>query len=240
MSGATAETSKGTLSALGVLLRGEDPAGAAALSRDFPELAPTLAEVKVLGEARETEGHRRGGAKLARGYVELARLGLAAATGRAERLMAALPRRMRVAKRLKLYGGVLSAFSSAGVLSALALSQGVAALATASLGFSTSIVALVGEHMDQPLFGARKSLGELITELLDIEREIREQKLELFGMTGPVDAVAALTAARKANELAARLRVLEVIEGLKPDEPRGSADALLVAGKQVNDQSGPS
>jgi hypothetical protein len=100
--------------------------------------------------------------------------------------------------------------------------------------------ALVGEHMDQPLFGARKSLGELITELLDIEREIREQKLELFGMTGPVDAVAALTAARKANELAARLRVLEVIEGLKPDEPRGSADALLVAGKQVNDQSGPS
>jgi len=75
--------------------------------------------------------------------------------------------------------------SSAGVISALALSDRAAALATTSLGFMTSVLALVGEHMDAPHFGARKSLGELTSELLDIEREVKEQTLLLLGMSGP-------------------------------------------------------
>jgi hypothetical protein len=94
------------------------------------------------------------------------------------------------------------------VISALALSNRAAALATASLGFMTSVLALVGEHMDAPHFGARKSLGELTSELLDIEREVKEQTLLLLGMSGPADLAAATAAARKVNELAARLRVL--------------------------------
>lgn len=222
---ASEEEPIGVLSDLGVLLRGEDPIAAAALVKDYPEIAPALSEVKLLGETPEGVGHQRGEAKIARGYVEAAQRGLEAAHSRVDRLTAILPQRLRTAKRLKLYGGVLSALSNASIVPALALSQSAAALGTALLGCSTSILALVGEHMDQPLFGARKSLGELLTELLDIEHQIREQELELLGMTGAVSAAASLSAARKVNGLAGRLRTLEVIEGLKPGRLRSGTDA---------------
>ena len=221
---ATAEgLTAGAFAALGRLLRQEDPAAAEALRRDHPHLLPLLADLKVLGGPDPDDGGRPSGTP-EEGLAQLARLGLSAAHGRVERLLAVLPRRARRAKRLKLLGGVVSAASSAGVVSALALAQPVAALASACLSLVTSTTALVGEHIESPLFGARKSIGELMSEALAIEQEARDAEIALLEIpASPDGAAAAAKLARKANEIAARLRVLEIIEGVRVPGGRATA-----------------
>jgi hypothetical protein len=203
----------GAFSALGRLLRQDRPEEAAALARAHPELAAALAGVKVLGEGA---GAAAPADRLREGLMEMARLGLAAAAARVARIGQSLPRRARRAKRLKLFGGLVAAVSSAGVISALALAQPLAAMLSAGLSLVTSVTALVGEHIESPLFGARKSLAELLAEMLAIEKDIRDAEIALLEAAAAPSTAAAGALARAANEIAARLRVLELIEGIAP------------------------
>ncbi|MBU8538653.1 hypothetical protein [Falsiroseomonas tokyonensis] len=221
----------GAFSSLGRLLREEEPQQASALVGEYPEISPWLAEVKVLGRPeREAGGSSQDSElrerRLNEGLMRTARLGLSAASNRVERLLTSLPRRARLAKRLKLFGSMISTVTSAGVIAALALAQQEAALATSFLSFSSSVIALVGEHIESPLFGTRKNLSELIVDLSGIELEIRNAQISVLEIAGSRDNAAAAGLARKVNEIAARLRALEVLEGVDPgDRPPAKAKA---------------
>lgn len=206
----------GAFAALGALLRQDRPADLAGLVGAHPDLAPALAAAKMLGTpvAGGISADR-----LQEGLMQMARLGLAAAAARVALIGQSLPRRARRARRLKLFGGLVAAVSSAGVISALALAQPVAALASAALGLTTSVTALVGEHLDSPLVGPRKSLAELLAEMLAIEKDIRDAEIALIEAGPAPEAAVAAGLARTANGIAARLRVLELVEGVAPARP---------------------
>ena len=108
---------------------------------------------------------------------------------------------------MKLFGGIIAALSSAGVISALALSSHITATITACLGFTSSITALVGEHLEKPLGGGdQKSLSEYLQQILDTEKNAKELTLKFTA--GSVDILAI---AKGVKEIASNIRAVLIL-----------------------------
>jgi hypothetical protein len=215
------------LSALGFLLEREAPAAKAQLVAQYPNLDPELARSKTLGSvrARSTSVQSAEEEKtLARAYLETAKVGLDAADALVARLLVSVPHRIHTARKLKLVGGVVSSISSAGVLSTLALAKGSATAIAAVFALAASLLAIVGEHLETPIVGTKRSAGQLITELLHVERDIKISKLELVRLQLNASVAEALAAAKNVNGLAAKLRYVEVVE--RVSAPRREAEGL--------------
>ena len=117
---------------------------------DYPDLFKSSFKLGASGNAEDTAAKdpRRTDAIRA-----LAMNGLEVANRRIPVIMDGLSRRLRFVRALKLFGGIVAALSSAGVISALAFASQATATITACLGFTSSVTALVGEHLEIHLGG---------------------------------------------------------------------------------------
>lgn len=120
-----------------------------------------------------------------------------------------LGKRIRRARFVKLCGSIVTSVSSAGVVSALMLTQPQTAIAVALVGFTGSVASIVGEHMSQPLAGNQKSLGELLADAISAEAKLRDlHVIILSGTTLPHDEAYAI--ASKVNSVATTIREIMI------------------------------
>lgn len=198
--------------AIAALLAESEPQSLVRLREQFPEHKRLFDPVYVLGdESSETDCFALPqDVEVLRSFADV---GLTAAEQKLEQLVAALTKRMKRARSVKLAGAIVASVSSVGVISALALAQREAALVTALVGLVASVAALIGEHLDQPLVGSQKRLAELLGDALNAEAKARSLRFEFvsgtFESRGTVFAFAA-----KVNEVAAKAREIMVYGGV--------------------------
>lgn len=124
-------------------------------------------------------------------------------------IIRALSHRLKTTRQIKLAGGAVAALSSAGVISALAISKPTVALASAILGFLSSLASLVGDHLEKPLVGDQKSISEYLRQILEVDSSSKALSIEI--RSGLIDPVKIAT---KVNEFAAVVREVEVYCGV--------------------------
>jgi hypothetical protein len=188
------------------------------LRREFPEYPDLFDPMRRLGASRGASGASRGveGAvatepRRVDAIRALALSGLEVANKRIPFIVNNLSRRLKFVRAMKLFGGIIAAISSAGVISALALSNQKTAMITACLGFTSSITALVGEHLEKPFGGGdRGSLLEYLQQILNAEKSVNEVSLRLTAEDGDMVALA-----REVNEIASSIRSVEIYAGVE-------------------------
>jgi hypothetical protein len=182
--------------ALASLLQDIAPQALAALRIRFPHQASLFSPAHVLGSQ-----DAQSGVDDIEALSAFAKAGVEAAGRALEAIINTLGKRIKRARNIKLLGSVVTSVSSAGVVSALMLSQPQTALAVALISFGGSVASLVGEHMSQPLAGNQKSLGELLGDALGAEAKVRDLRLtamataslpreETYALASRVNAVA--------------------------------------------------
>ncbi len=132
-----------------------------------------------------------------------------------DRIVVTLGARGRKARQLRLTGAIFALVSGASVLATpgtlgtlgnihewIKLATGVAALVG-----STAV--LVGEHLEKPVFGSAKALGDLVNEAMLVDASIRGLTLRLLS-DDRSHRGAMLDLARKTNEVAAKVKELSV------------------------------
>jgi hypothetical protein len=200
------------LRAIAVLLSDTNPQALADLRARYPNHERLFEPAYVLGQ-EPIEAARSSVLQEVEPLRAFAEAGLTAAELKLEQLVAVLSKRIKRARSVKLAGAITASVSSVGVISALALAQSETALLTALVGLVSSIASLLGEHMEQPLIGGQKSLGELLGDALSAEGRARDLRVEfLGGAFGSLDAI--LSLATRVNEVAARVRAIVVYGGV--------------------------
>src|SRR4051812_5889374 len=143
--------------AIAALLADVEPQALAQLRAEFPEQKHLFDPHYRLGYEPSTPASV-GPTLEAQALRSFAEVGLTAAERKLEQLIAALIKKMKLARFVKLTGAIVASVSSVGVISALALDQREAELVAALVGLTSSVTALIGEHLNQSLVGSQKSL----------------------------------------------------------------------------------
>jgi hypothetical protein len=181
------------------------------LRREFPDYPDLFQSTFKLGASGNAEDVATNDPRRTDAIRALAMNGLEVANRRIPLIIGGLSRRLRFVRALKLCGGIIAAVSSAGVISALALASQVTATITACLGFASSVTALVGEHLENPLGGSdQKGLSGYLQEILDTDKNARELALKLTAGDGDI-----LEIAKGVNEVASNIRAVEIYSGVK-------------------------
>jgi hypothetical protein len=193
------------------LVASEAPAELDRLRGQFPEQKQLFETSYVLGEdasrSAQPDPHR---VEALRALLET---GIAAAESRLPKVIKALVLRMKRARMIKLVGAIAAAISSVGVISALVIDQRRVAIATAVVSLVASAASIVGEHLGQPLIGAQRGHGDMLTSALRAESDIVALKTSLLSADpGPPENLLSLV--RQMNELAAQIREIVVFGGV--------------------------
>lgn len=196
-------------SALVELLEEFDPDVISQLRNAHPMASRMLSRGMILG-AEDGDG------KVIPALKDLVEQGLRVAQGRATSTWKQLDHRVRRVMRVRLAGGLLSTMASAGVVGALVLAQGAAALTTAVLAFASSALVLVaqyledgGGHSERSPRGAKDNVSRIVAELSTLDGELR-----LFSVTQP-DQEAWENLTRRANALVSELKRIEFDFGIR-------------------------
>lgn len=126
-----------------------------------------------------------------------------------DRIIATLGARGRKARQLRLTGAIFALVSGASVLATLGNTDVRIKLATGGAALVGSISVVVGEHLEKPVFGGAKALGDLVKDAMLVDASIRGLKLRLLSEDRS-DRVAMLDLATKTNEVAAKVKELSV------------------------------
>jgi hypothetical protein len=181
------------------------------LRREFPDQKEIFDTFHVLGgEPSETI---LSGAREIDALRTFAEAGITAVESKLPRIIQALIYGIKRARITKLVGAIMASVSSVGVISALTLNQRQVAMATAVVGLISSTASIIGEHLDRPLVGNHKGLGDLLASALGAEAKVADLRVSLLaGSFGSPEG--AVTLAGKVNELAAQVHEIVVFGGV--------------------------
>ena len=132
---------------------------------------------------------------------------------------------MQRARRARLSGGIAS-IAGAALLAAQtagALPNNLQLLWSA-VSMAGALLVFWGEHLEKPLVGQQRSLGELLADVLVAEDSLAEVRLRVLADDAG-DTSSLMDIARRANEAAARIRKAMVFGGLTPPTEAASAKA---------------
>lgn len=152
----------------------------------------------ILGEEAKTDTQL---------YLQVAEKGLKAAKKRIQPNISRLRERLRNAKRLRVFGQVVAAITSVGLISALfsGWPKG-ATITTAFVNFAAVICSLIATNLESPLHGGAGNLIELYEMLVNVEVESEQLLLEfeILKKTSPSHELI-MGKVSSANELASKL-----------------------------------
>jgi hypothetical protein len=199
---------------LASLLAALQPAAFNRLRAQFPEEQELFDTRFVLGpKATETAAVSLRRKKALQALVEEA---LAASKVAVPYIVQQIGTRMQRARLSRLSGGIAS------ILSAAMLAAQTAGALPINLQLLWSIVSMLGallvfwgEHLEKPLVGQQRSLGELLADVLVAEDGMSEVRLRMLA-NDAADTSSLMDIARRANEAAARIRKAMVFGGFKP------------------------
>lgn len=122
--------------------------------------------------------------------------------------------RMRSARTARLAGAVAATLGSALIATqAAGALPGSLQLLWSAVSLAGALLVLWGEHLEKPVIGGQRTLGELLSEVLVAESAIAEIRLRLLAEDAEQPAIL-MENARKANEAAARIRQVWVFGGI--------------------------
>jgi len=128
-------------------------------------------------------------------------------------ILAALTRRMLLARRARLIGSLIATTSSAGVVASLVASFPKLGLIVSVATLGGSVTGLLGEHLEKPLVGGQQSLSDLLVEATQIEASLNEVHVRLLtDDTGDMTKLIDLT--KTANQIAANTKRICVFAGI--------------------------
>ena len=189
-----------------------------ALRQRYPDHSELLTPGKWLGESNNTGNT---GVVVA----ELAIYTLQAITEDANNGLRSLHRRLRRAAKIRLMSKIVSALTSAGLISAVLVESKGVAIATASINCVSSVSLLISEYLESSFSGRqnrRQDLNQLIKAVVDIE--MLEFKLTI-GIQTKANDEKLLKLAQEANAVVALVRgILSSIGNLPPKRSLTSRD----------------
>jgi hypothetical protein len=189
------------------LLDAKNPAAIQGLRARFPD------ELRMLSSGLLLGGDSDANARNAFIYCDLARTGIETARNDIKSILTELPRREVWAKRLKLFAAIVSAITSAGIVSSVLLGQPKATIVGAVLNIIAAVVGLVATYVETPMFGSR-STAELIEECLKLDDEVRKAWVSLQEIlrreNGDCFEIVA-----GVNDICAKLRRISLFGGVK-------------------------
>jgi hypothetical protein len=108
--------------------------------------------------------------------------GIVTAAEQIAALLRIVPRRLARVRRWKLWAAILSAMSSAGVISAATMGARLATVAGSCVTLAANLAGLVAQHNDTPLFGESAGLASVAEAMLLAESKITTLKVELVSL----------------------------------------------------------
>jgi hypothetical protein len=197
------------------LLASANPATLNRLRDSHPDYASLLRPGMVMGEASPATTDRR------RLYCDLCREGIQASETQLANLLKSLPVRLARAKKLRLAAAIVSSVASAGVLTAVFANAAMAARVAAAIAFLATLGTLLAQYFETPIVGAKAGVGEYLQELIGLEKQLQNVKLQMLDADG--DPPQANPRQRRlltcrdiiptVNDIAARLRTIQLFAG---------------------------
>ena len=124
--------------------------------------------------------------------------------------------RMQRARLARLCGGIASILSAAMLAAQTAGAIPInLQLLWSAMSMAGALLVFWGEHLEKPLVGQQRSLGELLADVLVAEEGMAEVHLRILA-NDAADTASLMDTARRANEAAARIRKAMVFSGFKP------------------------
>ncbi|PNG52806.1 hypothetical protein WDL1CHR_00261 [Variovorax sp. WDL1] len=124
-------------------------------------------------------------------------------------------KRMQRARLSRLSGGFASILGAAMLAAQTAGSLSInLQLLWSAISMVGALLVFWGEHLEKPLVGQQRSLGELLADVLVAEEGMTEVHLRMLA-NDAADTSSLMDIARRANEAAARIRKAMVFGGLQ-------------------------
>jgi len=174
------------------------------LRQKYPEQSELLALGQLMGEVNPDTIL----------VAKLAIMTLKAIKTPARKILNRLRGRLRRARKIRLMGNIVTAISSAGLISAVLVESKGAALASALINLVSSVSLLISQHLESSSLGNQNGLQELFDQLVEavVDIEDFESKLTVaLKIQDNEDEL--LRLAQEANALVAQVRKVELIIG---------------------------
>jgi hypothetical protein len=175
------------------------------LRRRHPDQIDLLAPGQMLGEVSVR----------ATAAAELAVLSLKAIKDRIKVNLKWLRRRLKQAMRIRLMSNIVSAVTSAGLISSVLLQSKWAAITTALINLISSISLIISQYLESPFLGKQSNSQDLFDQLVQAAVDIEELEFKLtIGIKNQASEEELLELAQKANSVVASVRRVEVTIGI--------------------------
>ncbi|MEG4535229.1 hypothetical protein [Microcoleus sp. D2_18a_D3] len=174
------------------------------LRQQYPEQSELLALGQLMGEVNPDTIL----------VAKLAIMTLRAIKTPGRNILNRLRRRLRRARKIRLMGNIVTAISSAGLISAVLVESKGAAIASALINLVSSVSLLISQHLESSSLGNQNGLQELFDQLVEavVDIEDLESKLTVALKTQDNEDEL-LRLAQEANALVAQVRKVELIIG---------------------------
>ena len=184
------------------LLTAHEPDALGRLRRVYPDQVELLRSGKVMGPGAAATGGV---------YLDLAGAGLRALEARVQVLLNQVPRKLKLARRLKLWSVLISAITSVGLIGILNLLEQplLAASIVAGVNVASSILGLLGQHLETPMASRKLGLVELLEEAIRMEGAVSDLNLKLKAAKEK-ESVGSARLAREVNALSTKIRRIEI------------------------------
>jgi hypothetical protein len=174
------------------------------LRQQYPEQSELLALGQLMGEVNPDTIL----------VAKLAIMTLKAIKPPARSILNLLRRRLKQARKIRLIGNIVSAISSAGLISAVLVDSKGAALASALINLVSSVSQLISQHLESSSFGNQKGIQELFDQLVETVVDIEELESKLaVALKIQDNQEELLRLAQESNALVAQVRKVELTTG---------------------------
>ena len=174
------------------------------LRQQYPEQSELLALGQLMGEVNPDTIL----------VAKLAIMTLKAIKTPARSILNLLRRRLKQARKIRLMGNIVSAISSAGLISAVLVDSKGAALASALINLGSSVSQLISQHLESSSFGNQKGIQELFDQLVETVVDIEELESKLaVALKIQDNQEELLRLAQESNALVAQVRKVELTTG---------------------------
>ena len=174
------------------------------LRQQYPEQSELLALGQLMGEVTPDTIL----------VAKLAIMTLKAIKTPARSILNLLRRRLKQARKIRLMGNIVSAISSAGLISAVLVDSKGAALASALINLVSSVSQLISQHLESSSFGNQKGIQELFDQLVETVVDIEELESKLaVALKIQDNPEELLRLAQESNALVAQVRKVELTTG---------------------------
>jgi hypothetical protein len=174
------------------------------LRQQYPEQSELLALGQLMGEVNPDTIL----------VAKLAIMTLKAIKPPARSILNLLRRRLKQARKIRLMGNIVTAISSAGLISAVLVDSKGAALASALINLVSSVSQLISQHLESSSFGNQKGLQELFEQLVETVVDIEELESKLaVALKIQDNPEELLRLAQESNALVAQVRKVELTTG---------------------------